>query len=96
MLKNPFILVYDEATSSLDTKTEQNVLKSVNKLMKGKTSVAIAHRLVTVIDADEIFVLENGKVVEKGSHRQLIQKPSSLYFTLWQKQADQYISRSSQ
>ena len=89
MLKNPLILVYDEATSSLDSITEQNILKSGNKLMQSRTSIAIAHRLVTVIDADEILVLENGKIVEKGSHKQLIRKPSSLYYTLWQKQSDQ-------
>lgn len=89
MLKNPLILVYDEATSSLDSITEQNILKSVNKLMQSRTSIAIAHRLVTVIDADEILVLEKGKIVEKGSHKQLIRRPSSLYYTLWQNQSDQ-------
>jgi ATP-binding cassette subfamily B (MDR/TAP) protein 7 len=89
MLKNPLIFVYDEATSSLDTITEQNILRSVKKLMDGRTSIAIAHRLVTVIDADEILVLEKGKVVERGSHKTLIAKPTSLYRELWQKQSDQ-------
>jgi ATP-binding cassette, subfamily B (MDR/TAP), member 7 len=93
MLKNPLIFVYDEATSSLDSITEQNILKSVKKLMQGRTSVAIAHRLVTVIDADEILVLENGIVVEKGSHRDLIKKPSSLYFSLWQKQSSDQMNQ---
>ena len=89
MLKKPLIFVYDEATSSLDSITEQNILKSVNNLMQGRTSIAIAHRLVTVINCDEILVLENGKIIERGSHRQLIQKNSSLYYDLWQKQSDQ-------
>ena len=63
MLKNPLIFVYDEATSSLDTITEQNILRSVKKLMDGRTSIAIAHRLVTVIDADEILVLEKFEII---------------------------------
>ncbi len=89
MLKDPSIFVYDEATSSLDSITERTILDSLKKLIHGRTSICIAHRLVTVIDADEIFVLEKGKVVEKGSHKNLIAKPSSLYHTLWQKQSDQ-------
>jgi ATP-binding cassette, subfamily B (MDR/TAP), member 7 len=89
MLKNPAIFIYDEATSSLDSITEQNIMNSFRSLTQGRTSIFIAHRLVTVIDADEIFVLENGKVVERGNHKALISKPSSLYYTLWQKQYDQ-------
>ena len=87
MLKNPFIFVYDEATSSLDTITEQNILNSLKKLIDGRTSICIAHRLITVIDADQILVLEKGKIVEKGSHSELIIRPSSLYRTLWEKQS---------
>jgi ATP-binding cassette subfamily B (MDR/TAP) protein 7 len=87
-LKNPPIFIYDEATSSLDSITEQNILNSLRKLIQGRTSIVIAHRLVTVLDADEIFVLEKGKVVERGTHRKLMQNPFSLYFTLWQKQSD--------
>nr|APD26513.1 ATP-binding cassette transporter subfamily B member 7 protein [Brachionus koreanus] len=89
MLKNPYIFVYDEATSSLDSITEQIIMASLKKLIHGRTSICIAHRLITVIDADEIFVLEQGRVVERGSHKQLISKPSSLYHTLWQKQSEQ-------
>ena len=91
MLKNPHIFVYDEATSSLDSITERNIMTSLKKLMDGRTSICIAHRLVNVIDADEIFVLEQGRVVERGTHAQLIRKPSSLYYTLWQKQSDESI-----
>ena len=88
MLKNPPIFIYDEATSSLDSITEQNILNSVKKLIHGRTSIVIAHRLVTVLDADEILVLQDGKIVEKGSHRNLIKKPASLYYTLWQNQSN--------
>jgi ATP-binding cassette subfamily B (MDR/TAP) protein 7 len=91
MLKNPIITVYDEATSSLDSITEQNILNSFKKMIHGKTSLTIAHRLVTVLDADEIFVLENGKVVEKGTHKMLIQSPFSLYSTLWNRQSNQEV-----
>lgn len=94
MLKNPLIFVYDEATSSLDTITEQNILNSLKKLIHGRTSICIAHRLITVVDADEILVLERGKVVEKGSHQSLITRPSSLYRTLWEKQSNKQLSKS--
>jgi len=60
-------------------------------MIHGKTSLTIAHRLVTVLDADEIFVLENGKVVEKGTHKMLIQSPFSLYSTLWNRQSNQEV-----
>ena len=88
MLKNPPIFIYDEATSSLDSITEQNILNSLKTLIHGRTSIVIAHRLVTVLDADEILVLQNGRIVEKGSHRNLIKRPSSLYYTLWQNQSN--------
>lgn len=94
MLKNPLIFVYDEATSSLDSITEQNILNSLKSLIQGRTSICIAHRLVTVLDADEIFVIEKGKVVEKGSHKTLISRPDSLYHHLWQKQSNQAESDS--
>jgi ATP-binding cassette, subfamily B (MDR/TAP), member 7 len=90
MLKNPFIFVYDEATSSLDSITEQNILSSLRNLMKGRTSICIAHRLVTVMDADEILVLENGCIVERGSHKKLINQTSSLYNHLWRKQSEHH------
>ena len=86
LLKDPTIFVYDEATSSLDSITEKNILNSLKANIKGRTSIFIAHRLSTITDADEIFVLGNGRVIEKGTHQSLISKPSSLYFTLWQKQ----------
>jgi ATP-binding cassette subfamily B (MDR/TAP) protein 7 len=88
LLKDPTIFVYDEATSSLDSITEKNILNSLKANIKGRTSIFIAHRLSTITDADEIIVLGNGKVIEKGTHVNLITQPSSLYFNLWQKQND--------
>jgi ATP-binding cassette subfamily B (MDR/TAP) protein 1 len=71
-LKNPIILLLDEATSALDKESEVEVQKSIDVLQEGRTSIAVAHRLSTIIDSDIIFVLENGKIVEKGNHKELI------------------------
>ncbi len=72
VLKNPPILILDEATSSLDTESERIVQEAINKLMQNRTCIVIAHRLSTVQYADEIIVLENGKVVERGTHNELL------------------------
>ncbi|XP_044727315.1 iron-sulfur clusters transporter ABCB7, mitochondrial [Chrysoperla carnea] len=86
ILKNSPILVFDEATSSLDSITEWNILEAVRRATTGRTSICIAHRLSTVSDADEILVIENGKVSERGTHTDLCTKPKSLYARLIQKQ----------
>ena len=72
--KNPEILILDEATSSLDTKSEKAVQEALNRLMKNRTSLVIAHRLSTIQNADKIIVLDNGKIVEMGSHKELVAK----------------------
>ncbi|XP_050309511.1 iron-sulfur clusters transporter ABCB7, mitochondrial-like [Anthonomus grandis grandis] len=90
ILKNSPILVFDEATSSLDSITEHNILKALRNATKGRTSIVIAHRLSTVMDADEIFVLQNGMVSERGTHQQLIQDQSSFYHKLWTTQNQSY------
>jgi subfamily B ATP-binding cassette protein MsbA len=72
VLKNPPILILDEATSSLDTESEKLVQDALNKLMENRTSIVIAHRLSTIIHADEIYVLHNGSIVEYGTHEELL------------------------
>lgn len=86
ILKNPPILLYDEATSSLDSITEENILSSMKGMVKDRTTVFIAHRLSTIVDADEIIVLNEGKVVERGDHHTLLSIPDSLYSDLWNTQ----------
>jgi subfamily B ATP-binding cassette protein MsbA len=74
LLKNPPILILDEATSSLDTESEKYVQEAIEQLMKNRTSIVIAHRLSTVKHADEIFVLEDGEIAEKGNHKGLLEQ----------------------
>lgn len=82
VLKNPKILILDEATSSLDSESERLVQEALEKLMQGRTSVVIAHRLATVRNADRIIVLESGRIVEQGTHAELILNENGLYKTL--------------
>jgi ABC-type transport system involved in Fe-S cluster assembly fused permease/ATPase subunit len=72
ILKNPPILVFDEATSSLDSATEQAIGQELARISENRTTLVIAHRLSTVVDADEILVLENGRIVERGDHAALL------------------------
>jgi subfamily B ATP-binding cassette protein MsbA len=72
VLKNPPILILDEATSSLDTESERLVQDAINNMMQNRTSIVIAHRLSTIRHADEIIVLQKGKIVERGTHDQLL------------------------
>ena len=72
LLKNPPILILDEATSSLDTESERLVQDAINNMMQNRTSIVIAHRLSTIRHADEIIVLQKGKIVERGTHDELM------------------------
>lgn len=74
MLRNPSVLILDEATSSVDTRTEIEIGKAMQNLMKNRTSFVIAHRLSTIVDSDMIFVMKNGTIIEQGNHMQLIEK----------------------
>ena len=85
ILKNAPILLLDEATSSLDSGSEKDIQKSLKKLMKNKTTLVIAHRLSTILDADLIYVIDNGRVLEKGSHKTLM-KNKGLYSKLYKLQ----------
>lgn len=85
ILKAPRIIVFDEATSSLDSQSERAILAALNKISSDATTMVIAHRLSTVIDADNIVVMDNGEVVESGSHAELLQR-QGLYHRLWEMQ----------
>ncbi len=85
MLSNPKMLILDEATSSIDTRTEQCIQAAFNKLMKGKTSFVVAHRLSTIQTADLILVMKDGNVIEKGNHEELIQQ-NGFYKELYESQ----------
>lgn len=86
MYKNPEIFIFDEATSSLDSDSEQHVKAVIQNLKhQGKTILIIAHRLSTVIDADKIAILENGVLIEEGTHISLF-KSGTRYYEMWQKQ----------
>ncbi len=79
ILMNPPILIFDEATSSLDTKTEQEIQKAMEVLMKGRTTIAIAHRFSTLKNADRLIVVEKGEIVEEGTHEELFAKKDGVY-----------------
>ena len=85
VLADPKILILDEATSSIDTRTEMNVQKAMISLMKGRTSFIIAHRLSTIRDADKILVINDGRIVESGNHEDLL-KQKGAYYTLYKTQ----------
>lgn len=88
ILKRAPILVFDEATSSLDTRAERDIMQALKDLAQGHTTLQIAHRLSTVIDADRILVMDKGRLVEVGSHSELMSQQGH-YFQLWQAQAKQ-------
>jgi len=85
LLKNPPLLLLDEATSALDAESEHKVQMALDCAMSGRTTLVIAHRLATIVNADKIMVLENGKIIETGTHESLL-KSSGLYAKLAQMQ----------
>jgi ATP-binding cassette subfamily B protein len=87
VLKNPRILIFDEATSALDSATEQGIQEELTRIARGHTTLVIAHRLSTVMDADQILVLEGGRIVERGSHRELLARGGA-YARMWSLQQE--------
>ena len=87
ILKRPAILLFDEATSALDTHTEKEIQASLREVSKDRTTLVIAHRLSTVVDADEIIVLDQGQVAERGRHAELIAQDGR-YADMWRKQQE--------
>ena len=85
ILKNPPILLLDEATSALDTHTEREIQGALSEVSRNRTSLVIAHRLSTVVDADEILVLDHGEIVERGRHAELVTRGGP-YASMWNKQ----------
>ncbi|GAA0338986.1 ABC transporter ATP-binding protein/permease [Sphingomonas oligophenolica] len=88
LLKNPPILILDEATSALDSRTEAEIQDTLEDIERGRTTIVIAHRLSTVVNADEIVVLDSGRVVERGSHAALLRQ-DGLYAEMWNRQAQE-------
>ena len=85
ILKNPHILVLDEATSALDTQTEKEIQNALERVSRNRTTLIIAHRLSTVVGADEIIVLDQGVVAERGTHKVLLAN-GGLYANMWRHQ----------
>jgi ATP-binding cassette subfamily B protein len=72
LIKEPKILIFDDCLSAVDTKTEEEILRNLGRIMKGKTSILIAHRISSIKNADVIIVLDNGKILEQGTHQELM------------------------
>lgn len=85
-VSNPSILVLDEATSSVDSYSEQLMQEATDKLTKGRTSIVIAHRLATIKKADRILVMEAGEIIEIGTHQELLQREDGIYRNLYEVQ----------
>ena len=99
LLQNPAILILDEATASVDPFTETQIQEAMEKVMQGRTTIIIAHRLVTVRHVDRIIVLEQGKIVEEGNHEELIRLGghyAKLYNTYFRHQSLEYIETAKE
>jgi ABC-type bacteriocin/lantibiotic exporters, contain an N-terminal double-glycine peptidase domain len=85
LIKEPKVLIFDDCLSAVDTKTEETILRSLSRIMKGKTCIFIAHRISTIKNADHILVMDQGEIVEQGTHAELMEKRGE-YFELHEKQ----------
>ena len=90
LLKNAPILVLDEATSALDSEVEQAIQENLYALMEGKTVIAVAHRLSTIAAMDRLVIMDQGVIVEQGTHRELLER-GGLYASLWQRQSGGFL-----
>ena len=88
LLKDPPILILDEATSALDSRTEEAIQATLDAVVRNRTTIVIAHRLSTVVGADQIVVLDEGRVAERGTHSELL-RAGGLYAELWARQAQE-------
>jgi ATP-binding cassette subfamily B protein len=94
LLKNPAILIFDEATSALDSKSEKAIQAELDRIQVGRTTLVIAHRLSTVMDADQILVMGSGRIVERGSHGELVAADGQ-YAQMWRLQQAERIAEIS-
>ncbi len=94
ILANPDILILDEATSNVDTRTEMQIQQAMKKLMKNRTSFVIAHRLSTIQDAERILVMDNGKIIEQGSHAELMEDKGFYYELFLSQFSDPELARA--
>ena len=86
MLKDPPVLILDEATSAVDNETEAAIQRSMQVITQGRTTLVVAHRLSTIVNADRIYVLDQGRVAEQGNHAELLEG-DGIYTALWRVQA---------
>jgi len=93
VLKNPRIVIFDEATSSLDSQSESMILNAMQEVTQGVTTLVIAHRLSTIVDADSIYVFDHGRVVESGNHRELLAQ-QGIYANMWALQQEERIAQN--
>jgi ATP-binding cassette subfamily B protein len=95
LLKGPRILIFDEATSALDSRSEKAIQAELERIAQGRTTLVIAHRLSTVVDADEILVLDHGRIIERGRHRDLLLR-EGVYAGMWALQQQEEAERQEQ
>jgi ATP-binding cassette subfamily B protein len=95
ILKNPKIMIFDEATSSLDSKSEQAIQNALASVAEHHTTLVIAHRLSTIVDAEQILVMDHGQIIERGTHQELLALQGS-YAHLWNLQQQERVNENSE